>query len=312
MGFDYRINNTASYHREGMQTLGWELTVCNALEEAVSPCRGIIKKNATLGNLLYDHLAALIPLEECASILEVGGGYGFIMRDFLRQRTFKRAAMIDLSPVLLARQKKTLYGMGVDFMQEDFFTVDAALLKRFDLVMLNEVVGDFPTLCDIDPTWLALPGDRLDPPLAAIKRFFTAHGLPLPPAFFNFNSGAVEAVDRLCGAGVRFIYLSEHSCEAFVPEPLGEKIRVPYAGNPERIPLMGHDEYTIRFSHLEKAAGSYGYRVVRGRYADFIEFDMTDRLNFTLTSHSQKDEHEIIRQFVEDCFKYEYLLLVRG
>ena len=312
MGFDYRINNTASYHRDGMQTLGWELTVCNALEEAASLCRGIIRKNATLGNLLYDHLAALIPLEECKSILEVGGGYGFIMRDFLRRRAFTRAAMIDLSPVLLARQKMTLHGMGADFMQEDFFTVDAALLKRFDLVMLNEVVGDFPTLCDINPSWLAFPDDQLDPPLAAVKRFFAAHGLPLPPASFNFNSGAVEAVDRLCGAGVRFIYVSEHSCEAFVPEPLNETIRVPYAGNPERIPLMGHDEYTIRFSHLEKAAGSHGYRVKRGRYADFIEFDMTGRLNFILTSNSQKDEHEIIRQFVEDCYKYEYLLLVRG
>ena len=51
--------------------------------------------------------------------------------------------------------------------------------------------------------------------------------------------------------------------------------------------------------------------MVRGQYADFIEFDMTDRLNFILTSHSQKDEHEMIRQFIEDCFKYEYLLLIR-
>lgn len=311
MDFNYHINNTASYHRDGMKTLGWELTVCNALEDPASPCRGIIRKNATLGNLLYDHLRTLAPIDDCDSILEIGGGYGYIMRDFLRRRAFSRSAMIELSPVLLERQKKTLRGCDVEFVHNDFFQAGAGLLKRFDLVILNEVVGDFPTLCAIDPGWLSLPYNRLDRQLSDVKLFFEMHGLPVPSAPFNFNVGAVDAVERLCAAGARFIYLSEHSCEASVPEPLGRLINVPYAGDPERIPLMGHDEYTIRFSHLAITAERLGYRVVRGQYADFIEFDMTGRLNFILTSHSQKDEHEMIRQFVEDCFKYEYLLLIR-
>jgi hypothetical protein len=312
MDFSYRINNTASYHREGMKTLGWELTVCNSLADSSSPCRTIIRKNAPLGELLYDHLSCLIPVHEISSLLEVGGGYGFLMRDLLNLRQFTRAAMIDLSPVLLGRQKETLHGYDVEFIQNDFFKVDASFLKKFDLIIMNEVAGDFPTLCGIDPSWMDLPESSLDPPLVCAKRFFELHDSPVPGGPFNLNIGAIEAVAKLCAAGVRFIYLSEHSCEASVPEPLTALINVPYAGNPERIPLMGHDEYTIRFSHLVKAAAQYGYRAIRGQYADFIEFDMTGKLNFILTSHSQKDEHEMIRQFIEDCFKYEYLMLIRG
>jgi hypothetical protein len=311
MDFSYRINNTASYHREGMKTLGWELTVCNALADSSSPCRTIIRKKSSLGELLYDHLSSLIPVQEIHSLLEIGGGYGFLMRDLLNLRPFTRAAMIDLSPVLLERQKETLRGHDVEFIQHDFFQVAPDFIGPFDLVILNEVVGDFPTLCGVDPSWMDLPESSLDTPLAWAKRFFDLHGSPIPEGPFNLNIGAIEAVAKLCAAGIRYIYLSEHSCEASVPAPLDAIIDVPYAGNPERIPLMGHDEYTIQFSHLEKTAQRFGYCVLRGQYADFIGFDMTDRLNFILTSHSQKDEHEMIRQFIEDCYKYEYLMLIR-
>ena len=74
---------------------------------------------------------------------------------------------------------------------------------------------------------------------------------------------------------------------------------------------MGHDEYTIRFSDLVRVAEQFGYRVVRGQYKDFITYEYTDAINFILTSGSQKDEHEIIRQFIEDLYKYEYLVLIR-
>lgn len=311
MDFSYRINNTSMYHREGMKTLGWELTVCNALADTDSPCRTIIRKNASLGEHLYDHLATLIPVQEIRSILEVGGGYGFLMRDLLSLRPFKRAAMIDLSPVLIERQKEMLREHNVEFIQQDFFQVAPDFLGQFDLVVMNEVAGDFPTLCGIDPSWMDLPESSLDPPLAFAKHFFELHDTPIPVGPFNLNMGAIEAVAKLCAAGIRYIYLSEHSCEASVPTSLNALVDVPYAGNPERIPLMGHDEYTIQFSHLEKTAQRFGYRVLRGQYADFIGFDMTDRLNFILTSHSQKDEHEMIRQFIEDCYKYEYLMLIR-
>jgi len=36
----------------------------------------------------------------------------------------------------------------------------------------------------------------------------------------HINIGAIEMVEKLCSAGIKYIYLSEHSCEAIVPEPM--------------------------------------------------------------------------------------------
>jgi hypothetical protein len=311
MSAQYRINDTSLYHRCGMKTLGWELTVCNAMEDDSSPCRGVINKNSSFGGHLIDLLRSVIPLGTVSRVIEIGGGYGYIMRDFVHQLGIARAAMLDLSPVIIDKQKKTLEGLNVEFYQQDFFDAGPDFFRNFDLALLNEVAGDFPTVCDINPDFFSLPDDSLDPVLARVKKIFSFYGLPLPPEPFNFNLGAIDAVEKLCSSGIRHIYLSEHSCECPVPEDMKNKIQVTGPGNPERIPLMGHDEYTIKFSHLERMADRLGYRAERGQYRDFISFDYTARLNFILTSNSQKDEHEMIRQFIEDLYKYEYLILTR-
>jgi hypothetical protein len=311
MAANYHINDTVSYHRDGLKTLGWELTVTNALEDASSPCRGVLDKNGSFGELLFDHLKALIPLKSCSSVIEIGGGYGFLMRDFLLRDNFKKAAMIDLSPVLLNKQRETLKDFSMTFFENDFFATDAALFRDYDLVLLNEIVGDFPTICDINPESLNAADSDTDPVMARVKDFFFRYGLRIPEEPFNLNSGAIEAVEKLCRAGIRYIYVSEHSCEAPVPELMKNRLAITSPQNPERITLMGHCEYTIKFSYLERIAVRLGYRVTRGQYKDFITFPYTDKLNFILTSHSQKDEHEIIRQFIEDLYKYEYVLLMR-
>lgn len=294
-----------------MDTLGWELTVCNAMEGDSSPCRSVIHKKASFGELLFDQLSGILPLNEASRFIEIGGGYGFIMRDFLARHPAARATMLDLSPVLLDRQKTTLAGAPVDFLHDNFFNIPEHFFAGFDLVLMNEIIGDFPTIYDIDPGSITSVDSSPDPVLSNIKRIFSTYGFPVPERQFNLNIGAIEAVERLCFAGVRHIYLSEHSCEASVSDELKDILHIPGPGNPERISLLGHDEYTIKFSYLEKVARAFGYRTVRGQYKDFITFDRTGRINFILTSNSQKDEHEMIRQFIEDLYKYEYLVLMR-
>jgi hypothetical protein len=310
----YRINDTAAYHRDQMNTLGWEVTVCNALESVKSPARRILQKNDTFGNLLCDLLLSNLDLDAKSHILEIGGGYGYVMRDFLAKISAERVVMLDLSPVLLDRQRETLKNVQAEFILKNFFDTERAFLEQFDLVLLNEIAGDFPTLCDIDPRCLALPDEELDPYLIKVKNFYSLTGIPAPSDAFNFNLGAIEAVERLCSARVTYIYVSEHSSEAEVPDPLDplrDKICLESPGNPERIPLAGHDEYSVRFSHLEALAEKYGYRVKRGQYKDFIDIKFTSGLNFILTSNSAKGEHEAIRHFVEDLYRYEYVLLMK-
>ncbi|TFH43568.1 MAG: hypothetical protein E4G96_00870 [Chrysiogenales bacterium] len=188
---------------------------------------------------------------------------------------------------------------------------ELSFFQNFDLAILNEVIGDFPTVCNIDPEILCMPEGRIDPLLVEVKTIFDSYGLLLPDGPFNLNIGAIRALERLCDAGLRHIYLSEHSCEASAPDKLKGLLNISATGNPQRIPLMGHDEYTIRFSDLVAVAEKKGYRTMRGSYCDFIRYDYTDRLHFILTSGSQKDEHEIIRHFIEDLYTSEYLIATR-
>ncbi|MEN6616169.1 MAG: hypothetical protein ABFD12_06400, partial [Syntrophorhabdus sp.] len=79
----YRLSTTEDYHRQDLKTLGWELTVCNSLYPEDTPIRKILVRNASYGDLLYEHLEQFVSLENVERIIEIGGGYGYLMRDFL-------------------------------------------------------------------------------------------------------------------------------------------------------------------------------------------------------------------------------------
>lgn len=96
-----------------------------------------------------------------------------------------------------------------------------------------------------------------------------------------------------------------------MPGNLKDLVHIESAGKPEKISLKGHDEYSIQFSYLEKIAKTKGYRILRNSYADILQVEFSDRVNFIMRSSSSKDEHEIIRHFIEDVYKYEYLVLVK-
>lgn len=308
-----KINDTSSYHRQEMESLGWELTVCNMLEEALSPARGILEKSDTFGNLLLQYLGSFFSLDKFQTICEIGGGYGFIMRDFLSSIGFSHARMIDISPYLLARQRETLAAaeVPIDFIEKDFLAVENEWLKDVDLAILNENIGDFPTLCGVTAEEI-LGGSKGDDFLFDEGvRISSDYHLPLHEGTFHLNIGALLACEKLCNAGIKLIYMSEHSCEAEVPESLKGLVHIESEGRPERISLKGHDEYSIQFSYLEMMAQSLGYRVIRGNYGDILKIDFSDRVNFIMRSGSSRDDHEIIRHFVEDVYKYEYLVLIR-
>ncbi len=311
-GMNAEYYSTREYHLHGLQALGWELTVCNALSVEESPCRKLLKKEASYGQLLYAFLDRFVPMKGLRRVIEIGGGYGCLMRDFLKLQPGLHAVMLDLAPVLLDRQRIMLDGRGVQFVQSDFLDIDPSFLHGFDLAILNENLGDFPMVLNIG----AEVFDSHEKAAGPVKRsleFFDRYHLPLPVHNpFHCNLGAMEAVEKLCKAGVPHVFLSEHSCEAVVPEAYRGFIDISSQGSPERIRLRGHDEYTIVFSALQTIGHQLGYASVRGPLADFIEVDFTDRVRHILRSRvHMNEEHETIRQFVEDLFKYEYLFLKR-
>jgi hypothetical protein len=310
---DHFLNTTEDYHKNQLNSLVWEITLSFMLEDPKSLCRSILKKDASFGSLLYDFLEKAIPMDGITRLIEVGGGYGHLMRDFLRRNNKLRATMIDLSPFLLAKQQETLREFEVQFIQGDFFEMDSSILSDTDLAILNEVAGDFPTACRISKSILEERLDIEDPLLREVRRIYSAYALNPPRTEqFNVNLGAIQTLEKFCLARIPYIYLSEHSCEARVPPRMAGLLEINPTGNPERIKLHGHDEYTVRFSELERVAEFFGYTTIRGQYIDFIKPLIRDDIEFILRLGSSKtDRHEIIRQFIEDLIKYEYLILKR-
>jgi hypothetical protein len=309
---EYFINSTADYHQHDLNSLGWELTVCNALEPVNSPCRRALTSPCSFGQYLYNFLKETIPVDNIRTILEIGGGMGYLMRDLLVLNPQLRAKMIDISPYLLAKQKETLQSFHVDFELADILEVPSKAFSGFDLVIMNENLGDLPTL-------VAGQGNKNNPaPDIAclperLEYFNNKYNLPLGlNENEHINIGAIEIVERLCLAGVKYIYLSEHSCEAVVPEQLKPYVSFQSAGVPEMISLKGHKEFTVKFSYLQKIAEMLNYKTRRGVFADFLPLNFNDRVKTALRLITPfNDEQEIIRQFVYDLYKYEYLILTK-
>ena len=310
----YEVNDTTKYHIYELESLGWELTVCNALEPAGSPCRLILKQNTSYGHLLYDYLCRFISMNTLHHMIEIGGGYGYLTRDFLDRNNTLQATMLDVSPCLLQKQRYLLKDHEVNYRQADIMDVDGRELQLFDLAILNENLGDLPTMVNIHRDVFLSRLHDLDQPLQRVRQMFDQYALDLPEGeLFNLNIGALDVLEKLCHAGIPFIFISEHSCEAEVPEPLRRWIQIQSPGNPERIRLRGHDEYTIRFSYLERIARTFQYKIFWGPLADFIAFDFTDKVRYMMQSKFfMKDEHEIIRYFIEDLYQYEYLILMKS
>ncbi len=306
-----RVNSTAAYYRSGEDSLGWELTISNALYPADSPCRKCLTKNDSYGNLLYDYLSLFIPMGKVRSLLEIGGGYGYVMKDFMIRNPSMTATMVDISPRFSAFQRQTLKDYSADCVIADFMELDPSYLSRKHLAILNENLGDFLTLVDVPRRLFEKPPH--DPLERRVRELYSRYSFEVPDAeTFNFNLGAVDAVVKLCSSTIPYIFMGEHSCEAEVPEPHKSLFSPSSSFQPERISLKGHDEYTIKFSYLEGVAALHGYSTKRGPFADFLMIEWNERLKRLMKSPSLADgESEIIRHFVEDLHKYEYLLLMK-
>ncbi len=311
---NYRLSTTNEYHSSALSTLGWELTVCNALYPPGTPIRKILARDGSYGHLLYDHLKRFIPLQKIEKVIEIGGGYGFLMKDLLGRNGRFRPCMLDISPTLLEKQRETLKGYDVSYRLEDALETDMSVLGQYELAILNENLGDFPAIVDLDCQIFAkTPSKAGDPVVEKVTLFFDKYSLERPvTGTFNLNIGAMEMVEKLCSSGIPYIFAGEHSCEAKAPSELGSLIDLNPTGKPKRIPLMGHDEYTVKLSYLQKMAAYHGYETIRGPFADYIVPNLTDGLKATLASRGRySDNEEMICHFVGDLYEYEYLIMIK-
>lgn len=68
----YTLNSTKNYHTGSLQSLGWELTICNALYPEGTPLRKLLMHNESFGCLLYDYLSKFCLWRKCHGFLKSG------------------------------------------------------------------------------------------------------------------------------------------------------------------------------------------------------------------------------------------------
>ena len=309
----YTLNDTSSYHTHNIQTLAWELTICNSLESRESPLRSLLRYQDTYGSQLYRYMKKILDFKEIENIMEIGGGYGFLMRDLLKLNRRLKPVMVDISEQFILKQKELLRQHDINFICDDFFNLPEMFFKNIHFAILNENTGDFPTIVNGDSNILWSGSDELDAVELQIRKFFDSYSLEKPEKNrpFNFNIGAMTALEKLCMSEVPYIFISEHSCEAAAPEEFRDALGIVPAEFPEKINLMGHDEYTIKFSFLEKIGKKFQYQMVRGPLIEIIEIDDLEKLAPIIFSTVRNDRIEILKQFIYDLFKYEFILFYK-
>ncbi len=297
------VNDPAAYYRgPEPPSLSWELTICQSLADPAGPYAAALRERLPYGALLARFLASRLPWPP-ATVLELGGGYGTLMAAFLDRVPGCRATLVDVSPHFGALQRRALAGHpGCRFVEGDALAVLAGWREPADLVIVNEVVGDLPTVTGLDPRQL--------PETVAAKAARYGVDLSAAPAGFAFNLGAVELLERLAPVA-RAVFLSEHAADVAVPPPWHDLlVPTPGGGWPRRVALKGHDEYTIHFDHLAQVARALGYRVERFHLAELVGLRDDDGLKAMLRARTRATETaEMVVEFCDHLADYQGMVM---
>ena len=291
-----RVNDTSEYYRSGEPSLFYEITISQCLSHIESPYTETLFSKKTFGYIVSEFLKSRILPPKI--VVECGGGYGSLMKDFLKHFVPDKVFMVDISGRLLNIQRESLKNFkNVEFVNANIFDFLADFGENIDIFICNEVMGDLETITDIKKS--------------NFKNIYSVD-LSYLPEIFNFNSGAVKLLEFLNGK-VSAAFLSEHSSTYTIPEKFKDILEDEKKDfSPRRIELKGHAEYTVNFQMLAEIAEKMGFNVYREHFLDFLPLKKDKLVEFVLSSKSHQTElHEIIFEFYNHVKEYEFLFLQR-
>lgn len=253
------------FHLDGIEDANWEF---DQIEPTVNHCFRF--PHEALGGLDYGSRFCLstlkpdvVPLmknSRALEVLEVGGGTGSFARSFINQAasldtTRIKYHILDLSPALMANQRKILSGV---LPESQHFQQNATEFDlpghNFDLIVSNEVIADFPVASVQRNSAGEVLGDG--------AHYMDKYDLweKNAPDSFVINSGAFRFIERAW----------KHL------KPGGTLIVTEY-GSAQKYPArsynLNHDEFTIHFGHLAAVAAKVGFHCRLLTLKEFLDFD---------------------------------------
>jgi len=284
------------FHRQGIEDALWEFdfvepTINHALRFPSEALGGYEYGARFCLAALKTEVVSSFGAASEFSVLEVGGGTGSFARAFIDQANKLEASgtgpslsynILELSPALARQQRELLaqHGFAIDHFEQDATSFNLAG-RKFDLIVANEVIADFP-VAKVRRVVNAGEKEKWEGEGA---RYLEKYDLDEPgaPDSFIVNSGVFDFLERarehLLPGGA--IIMSEYGS--------GE-------GYPGQAHILNHEEFSINFRHVKTCARKIGLDCRLVSLRDFLEVDddvlmlsgMTEHihvLNHVLGSH---------------------------
>jgi hypothetical protein len=268
------------FHLDGIEDASWEFdliepTVNHAFRFPGEPLGGLDYGSRFAVSTLRPEVVPLLDHKNRIEVLEVGGGTGTFARSFLQQsQKLKHGRdggielnyhILDLSPALIENQRELLSHV---LPADRHFHQDATKFnipgKRFDLIVANEVVADFPMAAVQRVAAAGGAGGNSTTPgwQGAGVRYLEKYGLDAgdAPDSFLLNAGAFEFVERC------FKHLF----------PGGALLASEYGSThqyPSQAYQLNHEEFSIHFGHLAACAASVGFDCRLLTLKEFLALD---------------------------------------
>ena len=268
-------NNIIQLHQYHAETISDALQQFESDETTIAhvySCPHPSLSGVPYGAKLAKELSEMGVIDKGKTILEIGGGTGYLARDFLKYlkdkkpRTYKHIhyTMLDLSPVLIKSQQEqtTLHRPAISHVWGDALATPFSS-GSFSLIIANEMIADLPSV-RMKKEWLDNNStDKIPPESLPALKFIKNFNIPVDDAFPEFlvNLGAwqmMEEIYQLLSPG-RTAIITEYGSPCMYPVA---------------VHLKEHTEYSIHFGHLEKIANKLGFETRLEGLADFLKMDL--------------------------------------
>lgn len=238
------VNHTENYYKcvsSASELMDNELTVSHLFRSGRFTKAGVPYGRVVAGRLGIPSFAGV------PRILEVGPGLGDVAQEIINALEKKdfHYTFADISYDAVSSLKRRFRGGRFSFITNDF--LKEKLSEKFDYIICNEVLADFPTVVNMTSYKPKIRDGDTETyfDALALAKFY---GLSfVKPG--NFNYGAVKFLEKarasLADGGKMFV--CEHA-----------------SSTPQRIGVFGHAEYTIDFAALAKVAEKLRFRSSEG------------------------------------------------
>ncbi|HEY8188702.1 MAG TPA: class I SAM-dependent methyltransferase [Pyrinomonadaceae bacterium] len=272
------------FHLEGIDDATWQFDI---IEPTVN--HGLRFPSQLLSGLDYgtrfcDAVFEHLPPRKSGGdfeVLEIGGGTGSFARSFIKRAQTKITGLsyqiMDLSPALAENQHQLLDDIhpAVAYLSQNAVELDLPG-RKFDLIVLNEVIADFPVA--VVERRLLGDGTCLSGDGAAYVDKYSLTVDDAPDRFY-VNSGVFQFLERawthLKPGGL--LVCSEYGSESHYPV---ESFH------------LNHSEFTIHFGHVSQCARKVGFECRLQPLTEFLGID--DRTPVL----SGREEHIVCLDFV--------------